>query len=219
MFGMLDYRAHKLFLILFGIPNLILQVLIFILLPIASYHIGFNLLSGYISHFTGYLLQFISAVGIYFLISTILSFFLFFVVTKLVNFLFGLFIDVIPHDGRNQEEAMLVVWRGEKGIAHIRMGVHPKEWNDDDPQKFAKVDWVSRLFFSDQIIARLTALRQHYIEYPDDTFHNDKIKELLNQYDVKMGWAEKVFTSSMVRNFILQFTYLIILLLWNPSGY
>jgi hypothetical protein len=218
MFGMLDYRAHKLFLILFGIPNWILIVLIFILLPIASYHLGFYLLSGYISHFTGDILQFISAVGIYWLLSIIITI-LALVVTKLVNFLFGLFIDVIPHDGRNQEQAMLVVWGGEKAITSLRLGIHPKEWNDDDPQRFAKLDWVSRLFFSDQIIARLTALREHYIEHPDDLFHEGKIKELLNQYDVKMGWAEKVFTSSMMRSFILQFTYLIILLLWNPSGY
>ena len=41
MFGMLDYRAHKLYLILFGIPNFIIMWLWIIGIPLLSYHLAF----------------------------------------------------------------------------------------------------------------------------------------------------------------------------------
>ena len=41
MFGILDYRAAKLFLILFGIPNYILRIFLFVGVPIFLFVIVF----------------------------------------------------------------------------------------------------------------------------------------------------------------------------------
>jgi hypothetical protein len=40
MFGMLDYRAHKLYLMIFGIPNFLLVLISLFGLPFAYYGIG-----------------------------------------------------------------------------------------------------------------------------------------------------------------------------------
>ena len=40
MFGMLDYRSHKLYIILFFIPNLVLMLFAMFGLPLINYSIG-----------------------------------------------------------------------------------------------------------------------------------------------------------------------------------
>lgn len=46
MFGMLDYRAHKLYLILFGIPIIILKVVTLLGIGFIAYLVGFSFVKG-----------------------------------------------------------------------------------------------------------------------------------------------------------------------------
>ena len=53
-------------------------------------------------------------------------------------FLFGLFVDIIPADGRTSEEAQAVVWNGDKAIHLLKFNKKkPKDWTDEDIEKLS----------------------------------------------------------------------------------
>ena len=136
MFGMLDYRAHKLFLILFGIPLIILNLISIFVLSFCAYLIGFNFAETW-------LIKIIFSIVSMIIIEILWTLVIFLIINKLVEFIFGLFVDVIPSEGRTKDEAMIVVFRGEKARNALKLKQHPKEWTDELIEEIASGNSIS----------------------------------------------------------------------------
>lgn len=95
MFGMLDYRAHKLYIILFGIPNLLLLLFSLFGLPFAYYEVGKNYTD---SHFMQIIVSLVALIVIELFWAIFVTY-----LSKFYIFLFGLLVDVIPAEGRTIE--------------------------------------------------------------------------------------------------------------------
>lgn len=139
MFGMLDYRAHKLFKIILFIPKLIIMIISLFGLPIISIYLGKEYGSGYIENFLITCGSWIVLCLFFPVISWILC--------KLSEIIFRIFIDVVPYDGKNKNEARAVLYNGDKAIYAIELGKHPRDWRDHIIFEDPKLDWIAGLFY------------------------------------------------------------------------
>jgi hypothetical protein len=208
MFGMLDYRAHKLYLILFGIPWFILRWATLIGLPFAYYLLGLEL-----AH--NRLLQILISMGALF-IGELIWLVITTYIDKLSMFLFGLIIDVIPADGRTKEEAAMVVKGGDPVIGTLTLNKkHPSEWTDEDIA-FSKKGFFN-FFFQEKINDRIQRVRDHYQANPNLAvgYELDRFMEANN---LNIGWLERIITNVSFRGMIISYGLMLYLLLFNPFG-
>ena len=210
MFGMLDYRAHKLYWILFIIPNIILSAFAIFGLPLINYTIGLELAENRIFQIL------ISLVSL-FIVEIIWLMIIFGPISKLFQFVFSLFVDVIPHDGRTKEEAQLVVWNGEEAIRALAINKHPSTWTDDLINSLPKDDWVVNWFFKDDIIRRFDLIQTEYSFRSEDSPYNDyEVTKILEQNDMVMGRLEKYVTTPTIRASIYSYSVFLLLIIYNP---
>lgn len=210
MFGMLDYRAHKLYWIVFIIPNIILAAFAIVGLPLINYSIGVGMADTRVFQIL------ISLVSL-FIVEIIWLMIIFGPISKLFQFVFSLFVDVIPHDGRTKEEAQLVVWNGEKAIRALAINQHPNTWTDDLISSLPKDDWVQNWFFKDDIIRRLDLIQSEYSFRSEDSPYNDyEVTKILEENDMVMGRFEKYVTTPSIRTSIYAYTVFLLLLIYNP---
>lgn len=210
MFGMLDYRAYKLYLILFFIPLFLLTLFQLFGLPFIYYSIGANLAENRI-------LEIIISIIALFIIELLWALFVFGVLNKIFQFIFELFVDVIPHDGRNKEEAQIVVYNGQKGIDAIQMGKHPTTWDEDLPERVSTQDWISAIFFSSKIRYRLERVRDEWTEYrPTDSEYNDFVlNKYLKENNLEKSWGEWA-ADPTIRKSIIAYGFLLFLFISKP---
>ena len=210
MFGMLDYRAHKLYWILFIIPITILSVFAIVGLPLINYSIGVGMADTRIFQIL------ISLVSL-FIVEIIWLMVIFGPISKLFQFVFSLFVDIIPHDGRTKEEAQLVVWNGEKAIRLIAATQHPSTWTDDLINSLPKNDWVQNWFFKDDVIRRLNLIRTEYSSRSEDSpFSEYEVNKILEENDMVIGRFEKYVTTPTIRTSIYSYTVFMLLIIYNP---
>ena len=163
MFGMLDYRASKLYWLLFFIPLFVYYIINIFGVPVIVYFVCVH----YIENF---IFQLIAAIPILFVIEIILSLFSL-VFQKIINLIFTTIIDVIPHDGRTKQEAQFVVYRGQKAINQLTLDKkNPREWKDEEILNFSKNTFFT-LFFQDKVRERCEALREYYIQNSEKEFN------------------------------------------------
>jgi len=135
--------------------------------------------------------------------------------SKFYIFIFGLFVDVIPADGRSEDEAKLVVWNGEKAVHLINFNKKkPKEWVDEDFEKLTT--GFFNFFFKDKIIQRLGKVRDYYIEntkiIPNEWNTNKFLKEQHLEADI----LEKVVTNPFFRACAIRYSIFLYLIIFNP---
>ena len=153
MFGMLDYRAHKLYVVLLYPLAYLLTFLTFFVPTTAAYFCGLWVTKDPvflpIVVFFAWLI-----VGIPWglLIKLLLA-----VPTAIFNFL----IDPIPADGRSKDEALAVVASGENAILALRFNQPAKEWTHEDIIAVSRISFTSR-FYEDDIQRRLYKIRDFY---------------------------------------------------------
>jgi hypothetical protein len=212
MFGMLDYRAHKLYIILFCIPLLILVLFGMFGLPIINYVIGLQL-------FDARIFQIISSLVSMFILEIIWSLFIFGVVSKLFQFVFTLFVDVIPHDGRTKEEAQAVVWGGNNAILVLEMNKHPSKWREHFEEEIAKIDWVQSLFFKDRVIQRFLQIKENF-EFDNEeeitAFNSYKTENFIIENNLESTWIEKFICNKLYRRWFVGYSFFVYLLVFNP---
>ena len=207
MFGMLDYRAHKLYLLLFGIPWFVFRWMIIIGLPFIYYGIGLKVADNR-------LLQIVASLFALFFIEIIVAI----VVTyldKFLMFVFKLFVDVIPDDGRTEEESLSVVKLGDVAIKLIdARKKHPKDWTDEDIAFFHRgfFGW----FFKDVITHRLEMLRNYFTENPNIEITEWTTKDYLSKNNLSMSVWEHLFTNQTYRVTAISYSITIVLLISNP---
>ena len=93
-------------------------------LSFCAYLIGFNFAEDW-------MIKIIFSIGSMIIIEILWTLIIFLIINKLVEFIFGLFVDVIPAEGRTKEEAKIVVFKGEKARNIFKLNQHPKEWTDE----------------------------------------------------------------------------------------
>lgn len=211
MFGMLDYRAHKLAVLLFGLPMFVLTWLTILGTPIMSYALAY-------SYIDTPLLRFIGGFFIQFVLEIIVVSGLLWLIGELFKKIFKMIVDIIPHDGRTTDEAEYVAWGGEKAIILLEANKHPSKWRRDIVLDLPKTDWVQNLFYRKKVIRRINFLISRYEELGKDYPHHRRIvEELLDKGGIKPpDFIEEWVCNKKYRS--MTYTYLILFycLLSNP---
>jgi hypothetical protein len=217
MLGMLDYRAHKLYLILFGIPLFLITWALIIGRPALAYLISYS----YFENEIGEVLGAIALTVLFELVLIPVALGL----SKAVNFLFTLIVDVIPANGRTQEEAKQVVWNGEKALIVFEMNKRPSEWTEQSVEQFASLDWVQTLFFKQKVLDRLSFIKKKYekldLPYkPGDVlypYNEWVVRDLLEEEGIDPPTEfEKFICNKMMRAMVYPYVVLLLLILFDP---
>jgi hypothetical protein len=207
MFGMLDYRAHKLYLLMFGVPWFLFRWMIIIGLPFVYYAIGLQLAENR-------LLQIITSLIALFFIEIIVAVAVTYL-DKLFMFIFNLFVDVISVDERTKEESLLVVKNGDVAIKLIEIGKkHPKDWSDEDIAFYHRGFFA--WFFREKIIQRFENVRNYFIENPNLFYNGWDLNGYLSKNNLSISLLEKIVTNSTYRVTAISYSITIILLISNP---
>ncbi len=207
MFGMLDYRAHKLYLMIFGIPNFLLALISLFGLPFAYYGLGKTYADSHMMMIVFSLLALL-------IIEIIWGIFIHYL-SKVYMFIFGLFVDVIPADGRNEDEAKAVVWNGEKAIYLIKFNKKkPKDWTDEDFEKLT-ANFFS-FFFKDKIIQRLNKIKNYYVKNANIIPNEWNTNKFLKEEKLERGIIEKVIVDPFFRACAIRYSIFLYLILFNP---
>lgn len=211
MFGMLDYRAHKLYLILFFLPNLALVLFATLGLPVINYSVGISLADNRV-------IQILISLVSLLILELVWIAFIYGLISKFYQFLFGLFVDIIPSNGRSEEEAKLVVWQGQKAITSLAFGSsHPSTWTDKLVNDFSRLDWLQSLFYRQNVLARVNAIAEHYRSLPpDSSFGEFEYDAILSEHDLNIGRLEKFLCNAHVRWSIVTYSLFIYLIIFQP---
>jgi hypothetical protein len=201
MFGMLDYRAHKLYRVLVSPVVFVLSIFNIVCLPIVAYLIA---------------IYFASRQGLQFLLALVVLFLLgipwYFGVRMILAIPVGIFnflIDPEPAEGRTKEEAKMVVESGDKAILLLKLNKPVSEWTDEDIEVVAG---ISSIFFRGAVRQRIYAIREYYLDNPDVAKSEYATNKFLKQAGLSMGWLETAATNPMLRVLILQLAVLLIIL-------
>jgi len=204
---MLDYRAHKLFLILFGIPFFILRWVTIIALPFVYLSIGISLAETRILQIGISLLVLFPIEMIW---SVVMSY-----IDKMFMYIFNLFIDVLPADGRTKDESIFVVRGGERAIKALEISnVHPSKWKDEF-EDFYGNDFFS-MFFKEKISERFHMVRDYYSKNKSLPYNSYALKKLLKSKKMEQSFVELVLTNPTYRGWAVSYTLTLYLLLFNP---
>jgi hypothetical protein len=208
MFVMLDYRAHKLYILIFGIPLFILRWFIMLGTPLAAFAIA----KSYATSWVGVLLLSIVA----YLIISICTQILVLLLSKFIEFAFALFVDIIPADGRTKEEAKLVTWGGEKAIALLALGrTSPKDWTDELFEDVTKGFFV--WFYKDAIFKRLSFIRTHQQDNPDYVSNEWSNVRLLKENNLALPMVENIVCNPIYRGWVISGIFFLYLILFQPG--
>jgi len=205
---MLDYRAAKLYFILFAFPDLL-----FIVFSLAGKAITPVLIAS--NYFDNTVLVILVAISLVFVFELILIP-LAVVYGKIKKFIFELIIDVTPTDERNEEEAFSVVRVGNKMITLLQLNnTNPREWTDNLIQKGANLDWLGSLFYSSDIKVRLEFLRQHFLNRPELYGHPSEQEAALKEEGLTMQLMEKIISNPGYRWSIVSYILFFYALYYN----
>ena len=207
MFGMLDYRAHKLYLTLIFPIRLPLLFMGWFAPAIAAYLLAQN----------------ISKDALFFPLIVIVGFFisefLFLSLSKLVlaifDCVFNFLIDAVPCNGRSREEALMVVKGGDKAIVLLKLAKDPSELTDDDIEDISKIDIWHR-FFQYEIQDRLNEIKRYYSENVQIKPSQQQTGNFLKKMKLRPKWNERLVTSPIFRYYIVQFVIITMIILYAP---
>jgi len=198
MFGMLDYRAHKLYWLLslpLGLLNWCATIAIFF----ASCWLASSLVTNVIARFA---LAYIA-------MQVFCIFFVFFCkgIVWCFDSLFYFFIDIEPADGRTPEQARAVLKGGETAILLLKP--FSKWSNADFEDTIRRMGWIARIFFPSSIRRRQQVLSKKAKERategnPEINDLSDyEIKNLMKTEGIEQPWYETVLCKGYVRTSVI----------------
>jgi hypothetical protein len=214
---MLDYRAHKLYLVLFAIPNFIVGWTLAIGRSLLSYVVAY-------SYFDSGFTKIVGAILILFLCELV-TMPIGFGWKKFVSFLFTVIVDIIPADGRTKEEAKLVAWSGDKAITVLNLNKHPREWTEESIENAASLDWIQKLFYGRKVTERIRFIKNKYEELEREHGIYPTVNESLTKKFLIEGGlepvtnVEKFVTNNALRNMVYAFLIFVLILVTNPFNY
>lgn len=197
MFGMLDYRAHKLYW-LFALPLSVINWLMAIIIIMASCVWVLSLVDNIVLRFL--LSYIVMEIG-----TIIFGLFWTHVIVRCYKAVFLFFIDIEPFDGRTIEQAREVLEYGKTAI--ILQKPHSKI-TDDDFDFLLKNNWMGRIFFSDKIRRRQYIISQKakalVLESGEDINISDyELQSVMKEENLEQPWYEVALTNGNIRNMII----------------
>jgi hypothetical protein len=208
MFGMLDYRANKLYMLIFGIPLFLMQWLFIVGVPLAAVAIAKTYSESWIGIF---LVSFI-ALFLLMIVQSILGY----VIGKFVEFVFALMVDVIPADGRTKEEAKIVTWGGDRAVKLLDLSkIEPKSWTDEMIENTYTGFFI--FFYKDRIRERLCFLRDYQQNNPDYVANNWNNERLLQSNGLSIPMSEQVICNPLFRGWIISALLFLYLAIFQPT--
>jgi hypothetical protein len=207
MFGMLDYRAHNLYLLLHTVPTTILRLAAVFLIPAIAYGIGLNYGSSRVW-------QILIGIGSIFLVE------LGFMIIQLIfgyvfKTVFNFFIDVVPANGRSEEEAELVLWNGEAAINLLSFERPALEWTDEDIDILAKKNsflWM----FKQEKRDRTRALRDYYTSNSEIEQSQYSAEMFFQEHNNGADWLEQLISNRLYREMAARYVFMLYLVIANP---
>jgi hypothetical protein len=185
MFGMLDYRAYKLFWLLTFPLRIISRLVGFAFIVVAIL----------IARWTEYspLMQIVIAIAAYQGMGLIFGLLWLFLITLPAEKIFFWTVDVVPSHGEDEEEAKEIVRKGPVIWLTKKLMNHIDEWTWEDTQAFVScMNWRARLFFNEreQFGKRVEVLRQLHEDTgkQPSSFPEAEVLKLLKPY--KAGWIQ-----------------------------
>lgn len=206
MFGMLDFRANKLFILLFGFPMLLIRLSYTFGAPFLYYGIGLMLAENRF-------FQILISILALFLLE-ILWALIFPQLNKLIMFVFTFFVDVIPADGRTLEESMMVVTGGNQALFLLEFNKKsPNDWTEEDISILS--GGFFRLFFKDKIEERIRMIRNHYIDNLELTPSAWNTNKYLESAGLKPSLFEQILTTPVYRAWATSAIIFILLMIFG----
>ena len=219
MFGMLDYRAFQLYRLIFGIPRFAITLTSLVGVSFLIYAISVYCWRDYFDLSDRLYLLWLIVIPVTLIVEIIWLIVVTYVV-KFFDFLFGILIDVIPHEGRNEAEAQFVLKTGKKGARQLLLDkTNPRDWTDDMINyAVADAGWVQRWFYKYKIEDRLNIMREHYLYDAEENapFRLKDVESLFKQHNLEATWQEKIFGNYSYRMNIVKYLILILFLIYNP---
>jgi hypothetical protein len=187
MFGMLDYRAHKLYWLLTLPLRIISRLLFFVIVAIA---IAIGVWTGY-SPWVQILIAYAAMEGM----GLVFSLLWLGLVAWPIEKMFFWIIDVVPARGADEEEAKEIVRRGRLVWLTKKLETNIDSWTYQDTDDFVSLmNWRARLFFNEreQFEKRLAVLEQVYHDTGKQPGSLPKVEQekLLKPY--KPSWFQFV---------------------------
>jgi hypothetical protein len=206
VFGMLDYRAHKLFFLL-ALPLWLVSKM--------SYYLCIAL-GILIAQYTSYnfWIKVVIAYGCTEL-SAAVALAVWWAINHLAQKIFFWVVDVIPSKGENDEEAKEIVRRGRIIWLSKKFASDIQDWNYEDTAAFASVlNWRSKLFFNskERVKQRVLIFQRHWEEtgkQPGDLTPSE-IKGLTGH--LEGGWFEKLIVNQYYFNSLVSIIIILITL-------
>lgn len=210
MFGMLDYRAHKLYWLIM-LPFTIIAKLGFFVVVFAAILIAQQITSVV-------LFKIILAYIIMEAISLIVYLPLWLLISGTIKKFFFWLVDVVPSYGANDAEAEVVVLQGGKLFKlNKKFESEIENWNFDDTDAYVKLifNWRARLFFKakdrfDRVVPKLQQIQEETGEQPG-IVGQKRIEEIRESVEGgHVTWVEKAITNQSFFNSILGFVIIVI---------
>ncbi len=211
MFGMLDYRAYKLYWLI-GLPfRIALKLCFFTIIAIGIFIARWTEFNPWIQVVVGY--------GAFELIAIIFLVLWLLLITWPVETAFFWTVDVIPSRGENIEEAKEIARKGPIVWLLKKMENHIEDWTFEDNNEFVKcLNWRSRLFFDakNRVRKRVEVLQDVYRKTGKQPAElgEAEVKKLLKPY--KDNWFETIVISAQGWNAIVG-GGIIVLAIWYLS--
>ena len=216
MFGMLDYRAHKLYWLISLPFRLIARIIFFatilvgiVIAQATTFSIPIKIVIAYAS---------VEAIGLVVLLTIVWG------MTSVLNRMFFFLVDVVPAHGDNVQEAKEIALKGRYFELNKKFETDIENWTYEDTNEFVSlVNWRQRLFFplKDRLRRLVPELQRIYCEtgtQPGDLggYKIAAIRESLP--GGKISWFEKAIANTQIFNALLAFAIVAAVLTYlNPS--
>lgn len=208
MFGMLDYRAHKLFRLL-TLPFLVMGKILFFIAIAGAVAIAqwskyppiLKIVVGYVAfEAIGFLLYFIWAVLMW-----------------MARSAFFWIVDVIPSKGSNEEEAREIVLKGRVVWLLKKLVVDIENWTYEDTRSFVSaMNWRAKLFFNarEKFETRICRLKHFYEETGRQPGLMTVAEMSMLLGDLDGGWLEKAIVHQHFFNAIVAISLIALAVLY-----
>ncbi len=207
MFGMLDYRANKLYKLICALPRFVIYWVGIILVPIFAVLVGISFSSGSVT------------LALYSMIALIIfeTIYVYVIARSLAKFLDAVFeflVDVLPTEGRTKEQGDFVARWGRAGVLNLKFMQHPSEWKEEEIEEYGGLDWVQRVFFNGRTKQRLYFVKKWYSDNSDFKFTEASISKLLKNNNMEASVFEKFFVNPYYRAIFYRYCLFLALLVY-----
>jgi len=204
MFGMLDYRAHKLYWLLMLPVRMMILAGILGTAAIVALYVGSTLTYPWLVKLFIACIAAEIACNIVGLVLLIIG--------KVPDYVFFWIIDVIPAKGRDEEEARAIVQGGPLIWLSLKLEREIENWTDADTNAFiSALLWRVRLFNPRELVEERIAIMRDYYERTGQQISvlgKEGVKKMIAH--LEPPWLARMFINSYVFYALIKFIIVLV---------